>query len=187
MCISARLNPRGTTENNEFVTAWKTKPNIEHDLSAGRDFYRYSLKVTATTLDLDLSVDGRWEVGVHACTIFTRIRKYRAFEWFESTVNFSLGAGFRGFGSLSLYRTLTREIFKTSSRVVTSFHVLSWKMRLLGTTRQRIVKILLYGVNKIRVWRIDEFKELLNRPLNSQFFFRKKSLWKKKLDGNETG
>lgn len=80
VCISSRLNPRGTTENNEFVTARKTKPNIEHDLSAGRDFYRYSLKVTVTTLDLDLLVGGRWEVGVHACTIFTRIRKYRAFE-----------------------------------------------------------------------------------------------------------
>lgn len=116
---------RGTTENNELVTARKTKPNIKHDLSVGRDFYRYSLKVTVTTLDLDLSVGGRWEVGVHACTIFTRIRKYRAFEWFESTVNFSFDAGFRGFGSLSLYRALTREIFKTSSRTVSSFHVLS--------------------------------------------------------------
>lgn len=80
ICISARLNPHGTTENNELVTARKTKPNIKHDLSVGRDFYRYSLKVTVTTLDLDLSVGGRWEVGVHACTIFTRIRKYRAFE-----------------------------------------------------------------------------------------------------------
>lgn len=44
ICISARLNPRGTTENNELVTARKTKPNIKHDLSDWSRFLSVQLK-----------------------------------------------------------------------------------------------------------------------------------------------